>query len=194
MPIVPARKSVAFRLQQGQHLQISNSNGKQIVDFWAFNPSNHDDFLSIAHTRTGLSKLSLAKGDPLYSSKRKPMLSLIEDTTGGVHDLLWPACDAERYRTQGYEGHHDNCSDNLRDALDRSFPDFRADRWVSDPLNLFMDVRIASNGQLDFQVPSGGQSQYVVLRAEVNLNIVMSACPQDMVKIEGWEKPTDCRY
>ena len=79
-------------------------------------------------------------------------------------------------------------------ALDHDFPNFRADRWVPDPLNLFMDVRIGSNGKLGFEVPPGGQSQHVVLRAEVDLIIVMSACPQDMVKIEGWEQPTDCEY
>ena len=116
MPVILARKSVAFLLRKDQQLRVSNSNGKQIVDFWSFNPNNPEDFLSIAHTRTGLSKLLLAKGDKLYSSKRKPMLTLMEDTTGGVHDLLWPACGAERYRMQGYDGHHDNCSENLRNV------------------------------------------------------------------------------
>lgn len=114
MPVIRARKSVAFLLRKNQQLRVSNSNGKQVVDFWSFNTKNPEDFLSIAHTRTRLSKLLLTTGDTLYSSKRKPMLTLMEDTTGGVHDLLWPACDAERYRMQGYDGHHGNCSDNLR--------------------------------------------------------------------------------
>lgn len=41
------------------------------------------------------------------------MLTLTEDTTPGVHDMIWSACDAERYHMQGYDGYHDNCTDNM---------------------------------------------------------------------------------
>ena len=44
------------------------------------------------------------------------MLTLTEDTTRGVHDMIWSACDAERYKMQGFEGYHDNCTDNMHKA------------------------------------------------------------------------------
>ncbi|KFA68371.1 hypothetical protein S40285_02501 [Stachybotrys chlorohalonatus IBT 40285] len=194
MPLIPARKAVAFAVAQGQDLTVTNTYGKQVVDFWAFNPSDANDFLSMVHTRTVLLKIALAKGDRLYSTRRKPILTLTEDTTRGVHDLVWSACDAERYRMQGYDGYHDNCTDNMHKALKDNFPDFRiADDWVPDPLNLFMNVAIDHHGGLDIRTPTSEKGQHVTLRAETDLIVVMSACPQDMAPVNGG-MPTDCEY
>lgn len=113
MPTIPARKAVAFSVQQGQEIKVINTHGKQVLDFWAFNPEDPNDFLSMVHSRCVLLKLALARGDKLYSTRRKPILTLVEDTTRGVHDMIWPACDAERYRMQGFDGYHDNCTDNM---------------------------------------------------------------------------------
>lgn len=113
MGIIPARKAVAISLKKGQELKVVNTYGKQVVDFWAFNPNDPHDFLSMVHTRTILLKVSLAKGDKLYSTRRKTMLTLTEDTTKGVHDIIWSACDTERYRMQGFDDYHDNCTDNM---------------------------------------------------------------------------------
>lgn len=113
MGLIPARKAVAFSVKKGQEIKVCNSYGKQVVDFWAFNPSDPHDFLSMVHTRTILLKVSISKGDKLYSTRRASMLTLTEDTTKGVHDIIWSACDAERYRMQGYHGYHDNCTDNM---------------------------------------------------------------------------------
>jgi uncharacterized protein YcgI (DUF1989 family) len=116
MGLIPARKATAFSVKAGQNVKVINTYGKQVVDFWAFNPDDPNDFLSMVHTRTILLKVSLARGDKLYSTRRKPILTLTEDTTPGVHDLIWSACDAERYHMQGYDGLHDNCSDNMHKA------------------------------------------------------------------------------
>lgn len=113
MPVIPARKAVAFSVEKGQEIKIINTYGKQVLDFWAFNPNDPNDFLSMVHSRTVLLKISLAKGDKLYSTRRKPILTLTEDTTRGVHDMIWSACDTERYKMQGFEGYHDNCTDNM---------------------------------------------------------------------------------
>lgn len=113
MPIVPARQAVAFQVERGRQVKITNTHGKQVLDFWAFDPQDPHGFLSMVHSRTVLRKITLAKGDALYSTRRRAILTLIEDTTRGVHDMIWSACDTERYRMQGVHGYHDNCSDNL---------------------------------------------------------------------------------
>lgn len=113
MAILPARKAAAVSLPAGQTIKVINTHGKQVVDFWAFNSSDPHDFLSMIHTRTILLKIAIGEGDKLYSSRRKHILTLTEDTTKGVHDIIWSACDKERYRMQGFEGEHDNCTDNM---------------------------------------------------------------------------------
>ncbi|KAF9884892.1 hypothetical protein FE257_000959 [Aspergillus nanangensis] len=88
MGIIPAGKAVAFSARKGQAITITNTYGKQVIDFWAFNQNDHNDFLSMVHTRTILSKVALTKGDRLYSTRLKPILTLTEDTTRGVHDMI----------------------------------------------------------------------------------------------------------
>ncbi len=56
-------------------------------------------------------------GDALYSNRRRPILTLVEDTSPGVHGTLMAACDNYRYGLLGCTGYHDNCTDNLAAAL-----------------------------------------------------------------------------
>ncbi|KIV93054.1 hypothetical protein PV10_04299 [Exophiala mesophila] len=194
MGILPARKAVAFSIQRGQTLDVINTHGKQVVDFWAFNPNDPNDFLSMVHTRTILLKVAISKGDKLYSTRRKPMFTLVNDTTKGVHDLIWSACDAERYRMQGVMGYHENCSDSMHGALKQQFPDFHmAHDWVPDPLNLFMNVAIDHHSNLIIRPPTSEKGEYVTFQAHADLIVVMSACPQDIDPVNAGE-PTDCEY
>jgi hypothetical protein len=53
----------------------------------------------------------------MVSNERKPMLILVEDTTGGKIDTLIAACDRWRYEEQGLKEWHRNCTDNLVEAM-----------------------------------------------------------------------------
>ncbi|KAF5578309.1 polysaccharide deacetylase family [Fusarium pseudoanthophilum] len=193
MPQLPARQGRSILLRQGQSLQVINTHGKQVVDFWAFTWEDGHEYLSTSHTRAMLSSISLRKGNKLYSCRRKPILTLVDDTTPGIHDLLFPACDAERYRQLGVVGYHDSCHDNMHKAI-TDFPEIKVrDDWVPDPLNLFMNVPVDHHGGIDIRAPTSDKGQYVILRAEVDLVVAMSACPQDMVNVNG-DGPADCEY
>jgi peptidoglycan/xylan/chitin deacetylase (PgdA/CDA1 family) len=79
-------------------------------------------------------------------------------------------------------------------ALADNFSNFHiAEDWVPDPLNLFMNVAIDQRGELDIRVPTSEKEQFVVFKAETDLIIVMSSCPQDMAPVNGG-MPTDCEY
>ncbi len=49
------------------------------------------------HTRAGILRLIPRPGDKLLTNKRRPILTVMEDTCG-VHDLLIAACDIYRYQ------------------------------------------------------------------------------------------------
>ena len=49
------------------------------------------------HTRAGIMRLIPRAGDKLLTNKRRPILTVMEDTCG-VHDLLIAACDVYRYQ------------------------------------------------------------------------------------------------
>lgn len=217
---VHARSSVAVPLDTSQRITVINTHGTQVIDFWAFqlppSPSPYSPtplpiYLSMPHTRAGSFRLSPIQGDTLYTNIRTPILRFISDTTGGIHDTIIPACDIHRYRQLGIpEGtYHANCSDNLSLALARDCPAYclpPSSASVPDPLNLFMNVPVAQNpgtgtstnstagGSLGFAPtvsPKGGK---VVLEALIDCIVVMSACPQDLVKDVNGGEPRDCHF
>lgn len=69
------------------------------------------------HTHASLNKLIPEVGDTMTSNERKPMLTVVEDTTDGVHDTLIAACDRWRYEELGGDEGHRNCADNLVESL-----------------------------------------------------------------------------
>ncbi|KIW03587.1 hypothetical protein, variant [Verruconis gallopava] len=56
-----------------------------------------------------------------------------------------------------------------------------------------MNVAIDHHGGLDIRQPTSEKGQFVTLRAETDLIVVMSAFPQDMAPVNGG-LPTDCEY
>jgi len=179
---VPARKGKAAYLAAGERLRLVNTHGQQVVDTWAFNRDDLGEFLSMAHSHAHLSKILPTTGDTLVSNRRRPMLTFIEDNSGGIHDTLIAACDRWRYEQLGVAGHHDNCADNLRAAL----AEFGLDPPVIPaPLNMFMNIPVGRNGAVSWEPAIAPVGSHVVLRAEMDLVIAFSACPQDIVPING---------
>jgi hypothetical protein len=180
--LVPARRGRAFAVRAGERIKVINTHGNQVVDTWALTLPDLDERMSMQHTRIGLMKLRPAVGDRLYSDRRRPIMTLVEDTSPGTHDLLFPACDQRRYEVLGHEGHHDNCCENFRAALEERGFEPPA---VPAPLNLFMSIPWTEDGALGFAEPESRPGDHVVLRAERDLLVVLSCCPQDMIPING---------
>ena len=189
---IPARKGKAGRLDRGQLVRIINTHGQQVVDTWAFNAADPTEFMSMEHTRTALARVMVATGDALVTNRRRPILTIVEDTSPGIHDTLLAACDRYRYEQLGCIGFHDNCTDNLAAALAEL--DVTSARTPS-PLNLFMNIPVESGGRLSFQPPVSKAGDYVLMRAEMDCLVAFSACPQDMVPINGADcVPTEAHF
>ena len=190
LSLIPARRGIAAEVGHGQTVTVLNSHGKQVIDTWAFNAGDINEFMSMEHSRAAMLKLSPQVGDTLVTNQRRAILTLVADTTPGIHDTLIAACDIHRYRQLGAAGHHDNCTHNL--ALALGALGIAASQTPA-PLNLFMNVPVAGNGALSFRPPVSEAGQYIAFRAEMDLIIVMSACPQDMVPVNDMN-PTDAHF
>jgi uncharacterized protein len=177
-----ARDGVAVPLGAGERLKLVNLDGGQVVDMWAVNPTDPDEHLSMEHTRTSLSKLIPGVGDHLYSSRRRPMLTLVQDTSPGVHDTLIAACDPERYRQLGGAADHPSCAENFARAL--AAHQIRVER-VPSPLNLFMNIPWQPDGRLEFRPSPARAGDQVTFAAVIDSIVVLSACPMDLNDING---------
>src|SRR5271156_3038735 len=114
---IPARRGKAVFVRRGQTIKVINTHGEQVVDTWAFNRLDLGEFMSMEHSRATHRHLIPRVGDALLTNRRRPILTILEDTSGGVHDTLMAACDRYRYEELGCTEYHDNCTDNLVAAL-----------------------------------------------------------------------------
>lgn len=180
--VIPAREGRAVRLAAGETLRIETPKGGQVCDFFALAADGVAEMLSMEHCRTALGRIYIRTGDRLVTNRRRPILTLIEDTSPGVHDTLIAACDHTRYVELGAEGYHANCADNFRAALLAiGVPAVH----VPAPLNLWMNIPVDAAGNYDWTAPVVQPGDHVLFRAEMACIAVMSACPQDMTAVNG---------
>ena len=128
-------------------------------------------------------------GISAFTSRRQRIVTVVEDTSPGQHDMQYAACDPTRYVQLGAEGHHESCQENLHTALG-GFGialDFTPQPW-----NLFTNFAIQPDGTIIIEAPDSKAGDNILLRAEMDALVVVSACPQDMNPTCGGE-PTDIR-
>lgn len=189
---VPGRQGRAVLVRKGQSIRIANPLGQQVCDAWAFNAVNTTEYLSWPHARAWLDKTIPEAGDVLVTNRRRPILTFVEDSSPGVHDTLIAACDIFRYHSLGVREYHDNCSDNLRMAM-KAIGQTILD--VPQPFNIWMNVPVDSAGRISWRSPESRPGDHVVLRAEMDAFVVMSACPQDLIPVNGANMvPSDLEF
>lgn len=181
---VPARQGIALGLKVGEVIRLTNTFGTQVIDTWAFCATDISEYMSMEHSRAYMLKISPGVGDTLLTNKRRPILSVVTDTSPGRHDTLMAACDITRYRQLGVEGYHDSCTDNLHSALAKLG---LASAITPSPLNIFMSVPVTPEGTISFAAPLSKAGDYIELRAEMDCVLAMSACPQDITLVNGME-------
>jgi uncharacterized protein YcgI (DUF1989 family) len=179
---IPANHGHLVSLKAGHILEVINTYGTQVVDTWAFNRDAPGEFMSMAHTRSVNSRVWPLPGQCFVSIQRRPMLCLLEDTSPGDHDTLLCACNRAIYAELGCTGYHRNCEDNLHEAMVAEGVDLP---FTPAPLNLFMNVGLAPDGAVIRRSPSSRPGDRIVFRAEMDLLVVMSACPQDITPINS---------
>ena len=189
---IPARRGKAARVRKSQTVKVINTRGQQVVDAWAFNADNMREFMSMEHSRVALGRIIPGIGDALVTNQRRPILTLVEDTSGGIHDTLFAACDRWRYELLGCTEYHDNCTDNLAAglaALGLALPETPA------PLNLFMNIPVIDGNRVEARPPVSTPGSHVALRAEMDCIVAFSACPQDLLPVNGLAmRPTEAHF
>jgi hypothetical protein len=191
--IVPKNSGAAFELKKGQRMRIA---GKSIVDFVAFNLNDLTERFDQARTKTNQVKIFISTGDVLYSKRNNPMLTIVEDTfKEGRHDLQKGMCSRKRFEmvAQGQskrvfaEGVDINpkkaeeipdhgCWENLTNAV-KSW-NIAADD-VPSPFNIFQCMRIDPDTGIMYDTMIRPKDEaHVDLRAEMDLLVAASACPE----------------
>lgn len=171
--VIPAASGAGLFLKRGDRLRVIDTEGGQTGDLVAFSRDGRER-LSNGRTFDYGGKLYVSTGDVLWSDRSTPMLTIVDDGVGR-HDLLYAACSLEMYRIQHkVTGYRPNCHDNLSAALRELGVEPGS---LPTPLNFFMHVEVAGDGRLAILPPRSRPGAALLLRAEADLAVALSACP-----------------
>ena len=168
------------QLKTGQILRIIDLEGNQAVDTLIYATTNPDERYSATDTIRRQRQLYLTTGSRLWSSDGHVMLTIVGDTCGR-HDTLGGACSAEsnsvRYALDRRFMH--SCRDNFLTALAalRGPRGPLGKRDITSNINFFMNVPV-NGAQLTFADGVSAPGKYVEMRAEMDVTVVISNCPQ----------------
>ena len=176
--IIPAGEPWMGVVCRGQTFRIVDLEGNQAVDTLFFNASNSEERYSAVDTIRSQGRLYLTTGTQLLSNDGKVMLTITADTCGR-HDTLGGACSAEsntvRYALE--KRHMHSCRDNFLLALTRSGIGLTK-RDLPANINFFMNVPVTPAGKLTFADGVSAAGRYVEMRAEMDVIVLISNCPQ----------------
>ena len=188
--VIPARQGKAALIEQGQHVRVINTHGTQVVDCWALNADNMGEYMSMEHCRVAWERVYPRQGDTMVTNRRRPILTMIENSASGTHDTLLAACDRYRYQQLGCKDYHRNCTDNFWEAMvEIGMKPIE----LPSPLNLWQNTPVEPHGVVKPNPPTAKKGDHVLLRAEMDLAICFSACPQDVTSICANE-PRDAHF
>lgn len=178
MDIIPPRSGVAFILEEGKMLKVSDIEGEQVSDFICYNLHNSKEHLSSGRTLDYSETLFLTKGNLFYSNRSNVMFEIVEDTVGR-HDFLLAPCSAEMFKIiYGHTDPHQGCFGNLKKALAQF--GIEGDE-IPTCFNIFMHVDVnGQTGKLLVLPPKSKPGDYVILQAKMDLIVAMTACSAGM--------------
>lgn len=194
--IHPAGEPWVHTVRKGQIFRIVDLEGNQAVDTLFYNAIDATERYSLTHTIQEQGALYLTVGTTLMSSEGRPMLTIVADTCGR-HDTLGGACSCEsntvRYALE--KRHMHSCRDTFMTAIAKSGMEGLAfeKRDVVSNINFFMNVPVTPQGKLTFEDGISAPGKYVELRAEMDVVVLVSNCPQLNNPCNGYN-PTPVQF
>ncbi len=188
--VVPARAPWLHEIKAGQTLRIVDLEGNQAVDFLAYSAADDAERYSAQDTIAAQKNIFLREGSVLLSNEGRPMMT-VTATAVAYHDTIGGACSCES-NTLRY-GHHTKsqhaCVENF---LVANAIQGRGKRDMVSNVNWFMNVPVEADGALGIVDGISAPGLYVDLRAEMDVVVVVSNCPQINNPCNGFE-PTPVR-
>ena len=188
--IVPARAPWLHHVSKGEVLRIVDLEGNQAVDFLIYSAADDAERYSAQDTVAAQGNLFLRTGTVLLSNEGNAMMTIV-DSAVDYHDTIGGACSCES-NTLRY-GHHTKhqhaCVDNF---LEANLTQGRGKRDIVSNINFFMNVPVEDDGTLGIVDGISAPGLTVDLRAEMDVIVVVSNCPQINNPCNGFN-PTPVR-
>ncbi len=193
---VRVNSGTAWEMKKGQRVRITFQS---IVDFVVFNRDNLSERFDQARTKANQGKIYLSTGDRLLSKLNTTMMTIVEDTFKGTHDLQYGMCSECSYTSRWNQRHLPpwnklypecgitcredlplwGCYENIMTAL-QNYPIMPLD--IPAPLNIGQHMELDDKGNLHWAVFAKHKELFdpiphIDLRAEMNCLCAASCDP-----------------
>lgn len=174
--LVEARAPWAGLVAAGDTMRIIDVEGNQAVDFLVYNAHDTTERYSAPDTIVEQGNVFLVTGTQLMSNEGRALMT-IAGTTCERHDTIGGACSQESNTLRyGFHTKHEHaCVDNF--LLAHSWRGM-GKRDMTSNVNWFMNVPVEDDGTLGIVDGISRPGLFVELRAEIDVLVVISNCPQ----------------
>lgn len=173
---VPAHWYATVRLRRGEALRIVDDSGLSSVSLIGWREEDTSERINCADTVKVQWSAAISKGRVILSDMGRVFLSLIEDTSG-AHDLLCggstPTSTAAAFGPMAIRNTHENflaAAAKLGLCL----------RDIPSCATFFAPVSVDEKGRFVWNAGRKHPGDFVDLRAEMNLLLVLSNCPHPL--------------
>lgn len=174
------------RLARGARLRLIDLKGDACASLLIFNAEMPTERLNVADTVKVQWNAYLGEGKLLLSDMGRVLMSFLEDGAG-THDSF---CGTSNAATNAAKyGNGDNCgpAPNGRDRFLLGVAKHGLQRRDVHPcVNLFKGVTIEPDGKIVPQIGPFAPSRNVILRAEMEVIVVIANCPHILDPREEW--------
>ncbi|HEX7872449.1 MAG TPA: urea amidolyase associated protein UAAP1 [Sphingobium sp.] len=184
--VIAAGGYATRRLPRGSRLRLIDLRGDACASILIFNADMPTERLNVADTVKVQWNAYLGQGKLLLSDMGRVLMSIVEDDAG-THDSFCgtsnAATNGAKYGDGSNSGPHPNGRDRFllgvaKHGLTR--------RDVHPSLTLFKGTRIEADGTITPQVGPFEPGRSVVLRAEMDVIVVIANCPHVLDPREAW--------
>jgi uncharacterized protein len=186
--VIAPREYTSFTMRRTNVLRIIDLEGQQVPDVIAFNLEDLEESLSTGFTTHVLGTYNPTEGHVLYSDNVRPMFSIAKDTVGRNYPSPVECSDELNFVRYGVPGTR-NCRDNLAMAIRAWGLSWRDVPGAFAP---FMNVVHDQEGGWRIEEPPSKPGDHIDLRAEMDLLVAISNCPQERNPCNGFN-PTPLR-
>ncbi len=175
--VVPGLGGKAVAVDRRQRVRVTDVEGTQVAALVAIDRADHSRVVDPARTRSSTQRLFPIVGEAFVSSRYEAMLTLVADTSPGVHDSLFAPCDDLMLEFLGAEPGHANCHDNIVAAAAAVGVELET---APATINLFQPNGLEPDGTLRSRPAPSSAGDHVELRAARDLWVIVTACAVDV--------------
>ncbi|GAC1440979.1 MAG: urea carboxylase-associated family protein [Solirubrobacteraceae bacterium] len=166
-------------LKRGTAMQISDLEGGANVAVMLYNAANTLERYSMPDTLKAQHVARLTQGDVLFSGEGRVLCSIVADSCGW-HDPIGGCGVAEpgRYGDRSYQELRNDFARDAREGFLVELAKYGLGaRDLLPSLNLFSKVAVGPAGELEFSPGNSVAGDSVVLRAELDVLILLCSAP-----------------